>query len=489
MLVFLSEQLTTLRGQSSLAARAIAPLALAFFAVAAPLSAQTISRGEISLNAPANSAGSRPASSLDELVATAQVTHPTIRAASARVAAARARVGPAGLLPDPLLSLGIVNLPISKEPMEAPGGHGTPAAEPEPEMMTMKMIGIGQMLPYPGKLSLSRRAAERELTAAQIGVEAARLDVAREVKDAYYELAYLERALEVVENNRKLLVNFIGVTETRYSVGVGGQQDVLKARVEASRLAEDAATLHEQRRATQARLNAALARPTTAPIDVAVIPERIERAAVAAQARDVRFVSAAFGARAAGSALPALAELQELAVTNKPEIREHLERIAAQETRVELARKAHLPDFDVSLQYGQRSQLPDMVTAMVSIPLPIQKRKRQNLAVSEAQAEAAMLHAEHQAEVLVTQREVARLYAELERIRTQLALFKKAIVPQGRASLEAAAASFQVGRVDFLTLLENQTTLFNYETAYHRLLTEFAQRLTELERMVGKEVV
>ncbi len=65
----------------------------------------------------------------------------------------------------------------------------------------------------------------------------------------------------------------------------------------------------------------------------------------------------------------------------------------------------------------------------------------------------------------------------------------KSIIPQGRAALESATSSFQVGRVDFLTLLENQATLYNYETAYYRSLTTFAARLADLERIVGKEIL
>ncbi|MDQ3388439.1 MAG: TolC family protein, partial [Gemmatimonadota bacterium] len=93
------------------------------------------------------------------------------------------------------------------------------------------------------------------------------------------------------------------------------------------------------------------------------------------------------------------------------------------------------------------------------------------------------------AEALALRADVARLYAEMERARAQLALFKKSIIPQGRASLASATAGFQVGRVDFLTLLENQTTLYSYETAYFQLLTDFAQRLAELERVAGKEIL
>ena len=426
---------------------------------------------------------------VNALVETALATNPMIRAARQRVAAAHARVTPAGLFPDPMLMLGIQNLPLGS--MEsAPAGHGATPSTSGPDPMTMKMVGVGQTVPYPGKLSLRRQVAAREVEAAEAALVAAAWQVEQEVRSAYYELAFLDRALDIIERNQRVLGDFVRITETRYGVGITGQQDVLRARVEATRLAENAVALTEQRRATLARLNAALDQPSEIPVAGPRIPERVARAAVADSAGRIRFVSAALGARAADSPLPSLAEMQETAVRVSPVLREHEAMIAAQAARVELARREYLPDFDFSLQYGQRGGgLPDMVTALVSIPLPIHKGRKQDQLVTGARAELAALEAEHNAKRNELRAEVARLHAELERQRAQLALYVKAIIPQGRASLTSATASYQVGRVEFLTVLDNQATLFNYETEYFRTLTDFATTLAELERVVGKEIV
>lgn len=79
--------------------------------------------------------------------------------------------------------------------------------------------------------------------------------------------------------------------------------------------------------------------------------------------------------------------------------------------------------------------------------------------------------------------------ADLERQRAQLGLYKTAIIPQGRAALTSALANYQVGRAEFLGVLDTQATLFNYETEYFRVLTDFATTLAELERVVGKELL
>lgn len=427
-------------------------------------------------------------SSVDSLVEAALRVSPAIRAAQERLSAARARVGPAGLLADPTLMLGILNLPLGR--MEsASTGHATAPSSSGPDEMTMRMIGVGQTFPYPGKLSRSRRVAAREAEAATAALTAVRWRVATDVRRAYYDLFFVDKALEVVDRNHRVLVDFVSITEARYSVGTAGQQDILKARVEVTRLAESAVALEEQRRASLARLNALLDRPSDAPVAAERVPERIASAAVAHTVSRIRFVSADLGARAADSPLPPLAELQERAVRQSPMLREQEAMIAAQEARLELARRAYLPDFDVSLQYGERTGFPDMVSATVSIPLAVQKGRKQDALVADGRAQLAALQAEYRATQNELRAEVASLYSDLERQRAQLALYVKAIIPQGRASLASATSSYQVGRVEFLTVLENQATLFNYETEYFRTLTDFASTVAELERVLGEEIL
>ncbi|MFL5539142.1 MAG: TolC family protein [Longimicrobiaceae bacterium] len=445
--------------------RAPVYVALLLLAVARPAPAQE-------RTAPPAPRGTSP----DSLVAQALAVSPRIHAVRARLDAARARVAPAGARPDPVLMAGLQNVPVSSPSLSA-------------DEMTMKMVGVSQTLPYPGKLGLARSVAAHEAEAAEIEVEAAQLDVRREVLDAWYELAFLDRALEIVERNRATLVSLIAAAEVRYGTGTGSQQDVLTARVEASRLGEEAAGLQERRRAAQARINAALNRPSDAPVGDARIPERIVRAAVADSAAGIRFVSPALGSRAAGSPLPPLEEVQAAAVANNSSLRSHEAMIAVQAARLERARRAHLPDFDLSLQYGQRDGRRDMVSATVSVPLPVQRGRRQDAGVAEAQASLAALHAEHEAEASALHAEVARLYGALEQSRTQAALYVRAILPQGQAALASAAAAFQAGRTDLRTVLGAQATLFQYETAYHRALADFGQRLAELDRVVGREVL
>ncbi|MDQ6831294.1 MAG: TolC family protein, partial [Gemmatimonadota bacterium] len=183
--------------------------------------------------------------SLDSLLHIARANSPVIRAARARSVAARLRVGPAGARPDPMLMAGVQNLPLSSPGFSA-------------EEMTMKMIGVGQTIPAPGKLALRTKVAQAEADAVQAQSLVAERDVQREVSDAYYDVVAATDLLSVTSRGQTVLTRFLPAAEAQYASGSGAQIDLIKARLEATRLAADGAQLAEDRRAALARLAAAL---------------------------------------------------------------------------------------------------------------------------------------------------------------------------------------------------------------------------------------
>lgn len=422
-----------------------------------------------------SAASAQDAPPLDSLVAHAIAVSPAVAAAQARADAAAARVAPAGARPDPMLMAGVQNFPLSE-----PGFA---------DFMTMKMIGITQTIPYPGKLSGRTHVAEDELAAARAGVVGARRTVARQVRTLYYDIAFTTRALDIVSRTQGVVAAMIPVTETRYASGEGSQSEILRLRVETARLAEEAATLVEERRATLAELNALLERHADTPVGDAAIPAAIARAAIADSARSITFESSALGARVTRSPIPSVDSLVALAVRNSAELQEHEAMIRAQRARSALARRERLPDFDVSLQYGQRNGFGDMVSAVVSVPIPLQKRRKQDAEASASDADLRALEAEHMVSLNELRANIARLAGALERDRTQLALYVKAILPQAGAALGSANAGYQAGRVDFATLIDAQALLFNYETDYYRTLNDFAKTLAELEEQTGRMLI
>jgi outer membrane protein TolC len=114
---------------------------------------------------------------------------------------------------------------------------------------------------------------------------------------------------------------------------------------------------------------------------------------------------------------------------------------------------------------------------------------REKQLVAEAGNELIGLQADQQARVNTLRAEVTRLASEIDRNRTQLALYRRAIIPQAGAAISSVLTSYQAGRVDIIAVLDAENTRFSYQLAYDRALSDFAINVAKLEQLVGTEVL
>ena len=417
---------------------------------------------------------------LAELLAIADSANPEIAGAQRTAEAAWARVPQAGALPDPMIGVGFMNVPVTNP------GLGN-------DMMTMAQLRVGSEFPWPGKLGLREDVARLQAEAETWEVERVRQKVRAEVRTAYYRIYFVDRALQVTGRNEQLVGDFARLTSSKYGVGTAAQPDVLRAQVERTSLTDQLVALREQRESAVARLNALLARATDTPVTTAVLPDAVRVAALRDEPGRARFASVALAgvlpATGPGGGIPTVSELQRVALDNNPMIQAHVRRVDAQARALALAETAKLPDFNVTAGYSRRSGFGDFFDVMISAPLPIFSSRKQDQGVFEQAAVLAEHEARHASMVDELNGEIASLAAELGRAREQLVLLNDGILPQARTGLQSATAAYQVGRVDFLALLDAQVTLYRHELDYDRLLADFATNLAALERAVGTEVL
>ena len=79
--------------------------------------------------------------------------------------------------------------------------------------------------------------------------------------------------------------------------------------------------------------------------------------------------------------------------------------------------------------------------------------------------------------------------ARLEKNRTLVELFYTGILPQARQTFEASLSAYQVGDLDFLSLLDSLLSLYRYEIDYHRAVSDYQRSLAGLEAAVGVTLV
>ena len=192
-----------------------------------------------------------PDAPLQELIAEAARNNPEIRAASNERLAARHRVSPAGALDDPMLEAGVINAP-------------SPDLRLNREEMTMKMLGLSQKFPFPGKRDLRQAVAAKDAESTGYAYQETVNRVVRDVRVAYFELAFVVESARLVEKNKQVLEQFLKISESRYAVGQGNQADVLKAQTQLSRMADELIKLGRERRVIEAELTLALGRESEA---------------------------------------------------------------------------------------------------------------------------------------------------------------------------------------------------------------------------------
>ncbi len=386
---------------------------------------------------------------LADAVEIARQANPMLRAARLQADAARERVPQAGALPDPQLELGFANRMTSDL-----------GATMDP--MTMNEVRLTQMLPWPGTLRYAKARARHLARAGEFDADEAELMLVARVKSIYYELAYMDRALVVMESTRDLLRDFLGVSSAMYSVGTGLQQDVLQAQVGVARMTEEVTLMRQKRVAMAARLNALLGREARQPIGGLELPAPVAK-------------------------LPDVDSLMGVAAERRPALRAARERVQAADAGYRAARRELYPDLMVGLSYGQRPQYGDMAGLMLGIRLPLWAGSRQLPMRQEMRAMRSMAEAEALDVYNETYAEIVELRSEAERSRNLSELYATAIVPQARASVSAALAAYRVGRVDYMTLVENQMTVNRYEIESVRLAAEYHRAVAEMEALLGRE--
>ncbi len=404
--------------------------------------------------APLYAQAEKPLVKLNQLIEEALQNNPEISAAEKKWEIFKEKIPQASALEDPMLGLGVVNLPTNYSFKE--------------EDMTMKEISISQRVPFYGKRRLMGEMAGKEAEAVFNEIQERANRIIKEVKSAYFDLSHIYRTTGVVQRNKRILEDFSKTAETRYSVGEGIQQDVLKAHVEISKMVDELIMLGQRKRALEARLNYHLGRPPETQVD---------------EPEEIIF-------RKHPSAID---ELQKVAMEGNPVLRGMKKMIEAKEKAYDLAKREYFPDFNLKFTYGQRENGPDMkrrdmLTGMMEINIPIFYKSKQNRKIAETKADILNWEAQYRSmknEIFFMITDMAEMSLQRER---QYELYRTGIIPQASLQVNSAMSAYRVGKVDFLTLLDSQMTLYRYEIEYHQALTEYEKSVANLEAIVGKRL-
>ena len=396
---------------------------------------------------------SGPVVPVARLIDEALAHNPELAAARAEGEAASARLRPAAALEDPMLEAGVVNAPL-------------PSLSLRREDMTMKMLGLSQKLPYPGKRALRQEVAAAESASLASAVDETANRVVRDIRVAYEELRAAIAAERIARRTQATLRALVTLSDGRFAVGQAAQSDVLKGQAAVVELEQELLRIAEARAARQAELRRLLGRHGDESPITPALPSLVALRADAASLK-----------RDAGDRRPQLRALDALAERSEHELA--------------LAEREYYPDFELRLGYGQRDRAPDgqprddMITMTVAVNLPIWRKSRLEPRVAEARAMRRRASALAEAERLETFAGLEQQLAIEQQSRASAALYRTTLLPQARAVVESARNAYQVGRVDFLTVLDAEMRVYEAEKGEAESIASHNKAIAEIDLLSG----
>lgn len=332
-------------------------------------------------------------------------------------------------------------------------------------------LEIMQTFPWFGEIEARTDAAAAAAKAAYKRYEAAKLKLFAEVKDAFYEYAYLAGAIEIAKENLELIKHFEEVARAKYTAAAAGHPDVIRAQIELAGLEDRLKTLEELRKPIVARLNAVLNRQS---LEMLPWPRKPEYRTTEVSRE----------------------EIIDLLRARNPELEALDFELQAAKNRIDLAKKKFWPDVGVGLGWtdtgsalnpGMSESGKDPIILMFTMNLPVW---REGYKAAELQAKADVRRASHQkkqAENTIIALAERSLY-DFKDSNRKRKLYGDVLIPKSEELLRASEMAYKAGTIDFLSLINAQQKLLEFQLYHERAMTDNQQELARLEMLVGAEL-
>jgi outer membrane protein, heavy metal efflux system len=323
------------------------------------------------------------------------------------------------------------------------------------------MPGFMQEFPGPGKLRARAAVASAESRAKYFAFENAALQTAFDLKQAYYQLYFLDDQLRINRETLSLLNELDRIARAQNQVGKGTLQDVLRAEIERDRVQTDITNLEDSRKPMLAAFKAALGLTRDQPNPP--VPARLETTAIN----------------------PNSDELLQIAFARNPQLKELEADVRAAEAGIAVAYKSRVPDFSLGLMADAKAS-PTLFRPLAGITLPIWRDKT---AAKIAQAKANELAAQArlsaaQIQLTVDFAEQTFAYREIGR---NLSLLDDQLIPKARQSLTIGRAGYLSGTIDFFNLMDTERTLLDFQLAEVEARTQREIVLSRLSLLIAGE--
>lgn len=394
--------------------------------------------------------------SLSVLIQEALKDNPRLKAAQYRAEAARARVALFRNIPDPMVEYEVDKI--------TPSALMTDSGKVRP----MKSLAISQEIPFPTKIFLRQKAAQKEAKALDQEYLETRRAVIKDVKTAYAGLYLNRRKVDYIKDTLSLMSQFVEVTNKKYALNKAGQQQVLRAQLEYSRLSNTVILYEKEAALSESLLVSLLGRKDSAAID---LPDEDTLNDLDLKEEDV----------------------VALARKDRPELKSVRELLEKADVESSLSRQEFIPD--VTLKYkrdepdGKFGQIDEgQWSGMIGINVPIWFWSKQLSGVREARANLEAARADYQSAENTAVFEAKSSFAKYLAARKLVEIYETGVLPQATSAVTTARRAYESGSLSFLELLDSLRMLRDLQMEYFESVAELHVSLADLELVVGGDL-
>jgi outer membrane protein TolC len=331
-------------------------------------------------------------------------------------AASRQMAVVAGQLPDPVLSLGLSNVPLS----------GTDAFSLSRDFMTMRNIGVMQEMTRADKRQARAERFEREADRALAEKSATLAAIERDTAIAWLDRYYAEAQTAVIAEQSVQARLEVDAADTAYRSGRGSLADILAARSALVGFDDRASDVRRRTSAATIALARYIADAANEPL----------------------------GPKPAIDTLPIDRQALDRDLEHHPQIAALEQREAMAAAEVKVAQANRKPDWSVQLMYSQRgSAFPDMLSLGVSVPLQWDRPQRQDREVAARLAMLDQARAEREDAVRAHRAEVQAMLVDWETSRERGARYERELLPLATQRTEATLAAYRGARASLADVL------------------------------------
>jgi len=398
--------------------------------------------------------GQQKNESLQDLISEAIKVSPKIKMLHSKFDVAKSSIEIGTNLPDPVLTLGVVNMPTNSFSFSQ-------------EPMTGKILGLSQAIPFPGAL---RSASDvKSVDTSIVHQETADLEnkIKNDVSDFYFDLQLRREEIRLSRKSIVLLKQISDVVRRKFEVGTASLQNVVQVEVQITRVKDRIEVLKGKEQATLAQLNALLLRDDASKVfTIEITPIKNTNVKTAA--------------------------LLSLASKNRPALKSINLLVEKAKLMQRKAEFSFYPNFKFGLQYSQRDHnfatgvnFSDFLSVVVGVSLPINYGGNKTAKVDRARYLQGLYHDKFNSSLQVLQKAFGKINAKLDELESREVLIEKTLLPQAEQEYKSSIADYQVGKIDFVNVIKAEDAIIKINTELAKVRTDYQTNIAQMEFLSG----